>query len=53
MQINNNAQMIKPGMEKAFFEALRGRTTKSYWEECKNAGKNIPKEKMKKLKEMF
>lgn len=50
MKINNTAYIIKPGMEKAFFDAMKGRGTKEYWEECFKTGKNIPKEKMEELK---
>ena len=53
MKIDNTAYIIKPGMEKAFFDAMKGRGTKEYWEECFKAGKNIPKEQKRKIKEMF
>lgn len=53
MKINNTAQIIKPGMEKAFFDAMKGRATKEYWEECFKAGRNISKEQKQKIKEIF
>lgn len=53
MKIDNTAYIIKPGMEKAFFDAMKGRGTKEYWKECFKAGKNISKEQKRKIKEMF